>query len=123
MGIVLPAEVSEAATLALHHHWPEVDEDTLTGAAEAYRYTVQALASAAGDADRHTQQVVAVSTGGLARGLRRAADRPCGAEDSTVTSTATHCGLLADGLATDAGAVRQTKVAIASEPSPASSAH
>ncbi|MGZ4523898.1 MAG: glycohydrolase toxin TNT-related protein [Mycobacteriaceae bacterium] len=115
MGIALPTEVGEAAGLALNNHWPGVDEDTLTSAASAYGDTARSLGSAAGDADRHTQHVLAVSAGGLARGLRSAADRVFGTENSHVATAGSHCASLADGLAIDAGAVRETKLLIFDE--------
>jgi len=115
VAVSLPAEVREAASLALHQHWPQVDEDALTSAGEAYGDTASRLKTSAGDADRHTQNVLAVSKGGLAQGLSAAADRLFGTENSHVATTAQHCTSLSTALIADAGAVRQTKVLIATE--------
>lgn len=115
MALSLPAEVSEAASLALREHWPQVDEDALTSAGDAYGHTASRAQTSAGDADRHTQNVLAVSKGGLAQGLSAAADRLFGTENSHVATTAQHCTSLSTALIADAGAVRQTKVLIATE--------
>ncbi len=115
VAVSLPAEVREAASLALHQHWPQVDEDALTSAGKAYGDTASRLKTSAGDADRHTQNVLAVSKGGLAQGLSAAADRLFGTENSHVATTAQHCTSLSTALIADAGAVRQTKVLIATE--------
>ena len=115
VALGLPVEVSEAAALALGHHWPQVDEDALSSASAAYGDTARRLSAAAGDADRHTQNVLTASKGGLAQGFRAAADRLFGTESSHVATTATHCTTLAESLAADAGAVRQTKLAMATE--------
>ncbi|MDQ2721788.1 MAG: hypothetical protein M3Y19_00510, partial [Actinomycetota bacterium] len=115
MTLSLPAEVSEAASLALGGHWPQVDEDALTSAGEAYGDTASRVKTSAGDADRHTQNVLAVSKGGLAQGLSAAADRLFGTENSHVANTAQHCTSLSTALTADAGAVRQTKVLIVTE--------
>ena len=115
MALSLPAEVSEAAALALREHWPQVDEDALTSAGDAYGHTASRVQTSAGDADRHTQNVLAVSTGGLAQGLSAAADRLFGTENSHVATTAQHCTSLSTALTADAGAVRQTKVLIVTE--------
>jgi len=115
VALSLPAEVSEAASLALREHWPQVDEDALTSAGDAYGHTASRAQTSAGDADRHTQNVLAVSKGGLAQGLSAAADRLFGTENSHVATTAQHCTSLSTALIADAGAVRQTKVLIATE--------
>ncbi len=115
MALSLPGEVSEAASLALREHWPQVDEDALTSAGDAYGHTASRVQTSAGDADRHTQNVLAVSTGGLAQGLSAAADRLFGTENSHVATTAQHCTSLSTALTADAGAVRQTKVLIVTE--------
>lgn len=115
VALSLPAEVSEAAALALREHWPQVDEDALTSAGDAYGHTASRVQTSAGDADRHTQNVLAVSKGGLAQGLSAAADRLFGTENSHVATTAQHCTSLSTALTADAGAVRQTKVLIVTE--------
>ena len=115
MSLALPPEVGEAAALALGQHWPQVDEDALSGAAGAYRGAATTLSTAAGDADRHAQRVLAASSGGLARGLRSAADRLFGTENSDVSATTAQCSTLAESLTADAGAIRQTKVLITFE--------
>jgi len=115
VALSLPGEVSEAASLALREHWPQVDEDALTSAGDAYGHTASRVQTSAGDADRHTQNVLAVSKGGLAQGLSAAADRLFGTENSHVATTAQHCTSLSTALTADAGAVRQTKVLIVTE--------
>lgn len=115
MALSLPAEVSEAASLALREHWPQVDEDALTSAGDAYGHTASRVQTSAGNADRHTQNVLAVSKGGLAQGFSAAADRLFGTENSHVATTAQHCTSLSTALTADAGAVRQTKVLIVTE--------
>ena len=112
MGLTLPAQISAPAAAALGTSWPQVDEDSVDGLAAALDRSADELDSHALDADRHTQGVLAASSGGLARGVARASTALVGAADSMAATTAAQLRTAASELVSDAAEVRGTKVGL-----------